>query len=218
MFCKNCGNKVDDNGKFCNVCGESLVDDVKVVNNVNSQNEPAKKITPDDYFESKKIEVTGEGIILSSSLPIPSKTAWVKWPLIISGLLICASGIGIITGAILLFVENMQREYHEAKMRQMKFIFPYNVSAAEIYNVLRPILVNKYGNVFEFEQDDERLSVIYDQIIYDINLQGDGTICIWWRRSFAKAFFSWNSFKQYKKIRTGTSLIAYELQQAFNVK
>lgn len=219
MFCKNCGSEVDDNSKFCNECGGILEEGSKMPNSTTVQQDTTNGISTEESFESKKIAVTGEGIILSSPLPLPSKTAWLKWPLIISGFLVFCSGIGIITGAILLFIENIQREYHQGKLRKMKFIFPYNVSGGEIHNVLRPILVNKYGNVFEFEQDSNgRLSVIYDQIIYDINLEGDGTVNVWWRKSVTKAIFSWNSFKQYKKIRTGIALIAYELQQAFNVK
>ena len=48
MYCKHCGKEIDDNSKFCNLCGKSLVDQVEAqvavptANNVTSS--PKKKL------------------------------------------------------------------------------------------------------------------------------------------------------------------------------
>ena len=54
------------------------------------------------------------------------------------------------------------------------------MNADDIYNKLQPILTKKYGDKVEFERDGETLSVIYEGIIYDINLYDDDTFCVWW--------------------------------------
>jgi len=101
-------------------------------------------------------------------------------------------------------------------MRRMKFKFVNNVNNDDIYNKMYPILTQKYGDKIEFDQEGDTLSVHYNSIIYDINIEEDSTFSIWWRRSIAGAFFSFNEWKEYKKIRIGTAMVAYELQKAFN--
>ena len=107
--------------------------------------------------------------------------------------------------------------FHRSKMRDLKFKFVNNVSNDEIYNKMYPILTQKYGDKIEFDQEGDTLSVLYKSIIYDINLHEDSTFSIWWRKSIGGAFFTINEWKEYKKIREGTAMVAYELQKAFNI-
>jgi hypothetical protein len=103
-------------------------------------------------------------------------------------------------------------------MRKMKFKFINEIPTSdEIYNTIQPAFIKKYGDQVTFDRVEDSVSIKYDGIYYDINLQGDGTFCVWWRKSFADAFFTLNEWKEYRKIRTGTALVAYEVQQAFNV-
>ena len=158
-----------------------------------------------------------EAILLQSGAPIPSKTAWTRWPYIISLVLVAAMGVGVLGLIGVFIVEHFQMSFHKDKMRRLKFKFIGGVTSDEIYNKLQPELTKKYGNKFEFDREGETVSVKYDGIIYDINLQEDSTFCIWWRKSFVGAFFSFNEWKEYRKIRTGTALVAYELQKAFEI-
>ena len=159
-----------------------------------------------------------EAIVLQSAAPISTKTGWCKWGYIISLVLIAFGGIGILGLIGVFMVEHFIMGFHRDKMRRLKFKFVDGVSADEIYNKLQPELVKKYGDKIQFDRDGGTISVNYNSIIYDINLQDDNTFCIWWRKNLANAFFSWNEWKEYKKIRTGTALVAYELQRAFEIK
>ncbi len=157
-------------------------------------------------------------IVLQSSAPIPSKVGWTRWAYIISLFLVAAGGVGVLGIIGTFIIEHLKMSFHKDKMRRMKFKFLGGVNSDEIFNKLQPALTQKYGDKIEFDREGETLSVKYNKIFYDINLQEDETFCLWWRKSFAGAFFSWNEWKEYKKIRTGTALIAYELQQAFGIK
>jgi len=158
-----------------------------------------------------------EPILLQSGAPIPTKTGWTRWPYIISLLLVAASGAGILGLIGVFLVEHFQMNSHKDKMRKMKFKFIGGVSGDDIYNKIFPSLTQKFGDKVQFDREGDTISVKYDSIIYDINLQGDDTFCVWWRKSFAGAFFSFNEWKEYRKIRQGTALIAYEVQHAFEV-
>ena len=109
------------------------------------------------------------------------------------------------------------KDFHRGKMRRMRFKFVTPISLDEIYNKLQPVLVSKYGNEMEFDREGDTLCVKYKSVIYDINLHDDGTFSLWWRKSIAGAIFSFNEGKLYNKIRTGTAIIAYELQQQFGI-
>ena len=100
----------------------------------------------------------------------------------------------------------------------MKFKFVDNATADDIYTKLQPALIRKLDNGVLFDRDGDTLSVEYDSIIYDINLHDDSTFSVWWRKSIAGAIFSFNDWKLYRKIRSGTALVAYELQQQFGIK
>lgn len=222
-FCENCGTKYEEGARFCSGCGAPLenksgfidLDDSPLPSHEQRMPAPAQNapVTEPQYTSS----APPNAITLKSSAPIPSKIGWSKWGYIAGFLLIAAGGLGIMILVVVLIISIYQMGFHKDKMRRLKFKFVNNVSNDDIYNKLSPILTQKYGDKIEFDQEGDTLSVHYNSIIYDINLQEDSTFTIWWRRSIAGAFFSFNDWKEYKKIRTGTAMVAYELQKAFHV-
>ena len=222
-FCVNCGTKYEEGAKFCSGCGARLenksgviaLDDSPLPAHERNMPAPAQNapVTEPQYTSS----APPDAIILKSSAPIPSKIGWTKWGYIAGLLLLAAGGFGIIILLVVLMISGFQISFHKDKMRRMKFKFVNNVSNDDIYNKLSPILTQKYGDKIEFDQEGDTLSVHYNSIIYDINIEEDSTFTIWWRRSIAGAFFSFNEWKEYKKIRIGTAMVAYELQKAFNI-
>ena len=221
-FCENCGTKYEEGTKFCSGCGAPLenksgfidLDDSPLPSHEQRMPAPAQNapVTEPQYTSS----APPNAITLKSSAPIPSKIGWTKWGYIAGLLLLAAGGFGIIILLVVLMISILQISFHKDKMRRMKFKFVNNVNNDDIYNKMYPILTQKYGDKIEFDQEGDILSVHYNSIIYDINIQEDSTFTIWWRRSIAGAFFSFNEWKEYKKIRIGTAMVAYELQKAFN--
>ena len=222
-FCENCGTKYEEGARFCSGCGAPLenksgfidLDDSPLPSHEQRMPAPAQNapVTEPQYTSS----APPNAITLKSSAPIPSKIGWSKWGYIAGFLLIAAGGFGIIILIVVLMISIFQMSFHMDKMRRLKFKFVNNVSNDDIYNKLSPILTQKYGDKIEFDQEGDTLSVHYKSIIYDINLHEDSTFSIWWRKSIGGAFFTINEWKEYKKIRTGTAMVAYELQKAFHV-
>ena len=206
MFCPNCGAELKDGNKFCPGCGNEIETSDQNATDKNTNALPA----------NVSLSSNPDAIVLKSSAPIPSKTAWTKWAYIIS-LLLTPIGAGVIGLIFTFIIDHFKMSFHRDKIRRMKFQFVTPVTVDDIYNKLQPALSQKLGNKVEFDREGDTISVHYNSIIYDINLQEDGTFCIWWRKSLSGAIFSWNEWKLYKKIRTGTALIAYELQQQFGV-
>lgn len=210
-FCDNCGAKLDANSKFCPSCGTAINNGEAVLTTANTlptenSNLPVGKT------------ISESGLVLHSSAPISRTCSWVRWLYILFAILVCAGGLGVI-GLMLTFAfDCYAKDFHRGKMRRMRFKFVTPISLDEIYNKLQPVLVSKYGNEMEFDREGDTLCVKYKSVIYDINLHDDGTFSLWWRKSIAGALFSFNEWKLYNKIRTGTSIIAYELQQQFGIR
>ena len=222
-FCENCGTKYEEGTKFCSGCGTQLENKSGFIDLANpplpshEQHMPATTqnslVTEPQYTSS----APPDAIILKSSAPIPSKIGWAKWGYIAGLFLTAAGGLGILILVVVFIISVYQMGFHRSKMRDLKFKFVNNVSNDDIYNKMYPILTQKYGDKIEFDQGGDTLSVLYKSIIYDINLHEDSTFSIWWRKSIGGAFFTINEWKEYKKIRTGTAMVAYELQKAFNI-
>ena len=209
-FCDNCGAKLDANSKFCPSCGTAINNGEAVLTIVDTlptenSNLPVGKT------------ISESGLVLHSSAPISRTCSWIIWLYILFGILVCAGGLGVIGLMLTYAFDYYAKDFHRGKMRRMRFKFVTPISLDEIYNKLQPVLVSKYGNEMEFDREGDTLCVKYKSVIYDINLHDDGTFSLWWRKSIAGAIFSFNEGKLYNKIRTGTAIIAYELQQQFGI-
>ena len=209
-FCDNCGAKLDANSKFCPSCGTAINNGEAVLTTANTlptenSNLPVGKT------------ISESGLVLHSSAPISRTCSWIIWLYILFGILVCAGGLGVIGLMLTYAFDYYAKDFHRGKMRRMRFKFVTPISLDEIYNKLQPVLVSKYGNEMEFDREGDTLCVKYKSVIYDINLHDDGTFSLWWRKSIAGAIFSFNEGKLYNKIRTGTAIIAYELQQQFGI-
>lgn len=219
-YCAKCNKNYDDGTKFCPECGGQLTEksafiDLDDAAETLPRKRPGHNVVPAEAQYTSN--APSDALVLKSSAPIPSKIGWTKWGYIIGLVLIAAGGFGLLILIGVFIISHFQMSFHKDKMRRLKFKLVDNINSDEIYNKLQPVLVQKYGDKIEFEREGDTLSVHYNSIIYDINLQEDSTFSVWWRKSFAAAFFSFNEWKEYKKIRTGTAMVAYELQRAFNI-
>lgn len=191
-----------------------------------------------------------EDILLKSSDPIPDKRpGWVVSmiqicvPSFIGGIiilfavsnpphffsnLVAIAIIGGMIGSVLSIMKSKDfAEKQLDELRELKFKFVYNVTADELYSKLQPALTEKYGNKFEFNRQDDVISVICGRTIYNIILNDDATFRIWWRKNFKNAVRKQvleflgdelSDIELCREVRTQTAIIAYELQQQFDVK
>ena len=220
-FCENCGTKYEEGTKFCSGCGKQLEGKNEIhsepellTSQKNEQIATQNSPTAEPQYTSS---APPDAIVLKSSAPIPSNISWTKWGYI-AGLLLLVFGVGAIICLVVFIISNFQMTAHKDKMRRMKFKSVDNITNDDIYNKLQPILSQKYGDKIEIDQEGDTLTINYNSIYYDINLQEDCTFNVWWRKSLASAFFSFNEWKEYKKIRTGTAIVAYEFQKAFGIR
>ncbi|MBQ1875811.1 MAG: zinc ribbon domain-containing protein [Selenomonas sp.] len=224
-FCSHCGAKLGPGSQFCTSCGQS-VGQVGDTAHVQKSSEPVPAVSsmPVDASEKQQTavdsnrQISSEGIVLQSGAPLPSKTAWCKWGYLLSLILaVPTHGTGFLLALVVYFLQYQIISFQRAKIRRMKFKFVSPVTLDEIYSRLQPALQQKCGNTIKFDREDDSLVIEYDSVLYDINLNDDGTVSIWWRKTLSGALFSFRDGKLYRKIRTGTALIAYELQQQFDV-
>lgn len=216
-FCPNCGQPVTENEQFCHQCGSPLQTSV--------DSQPADRLranTPVPNADNISIVdkcKNPKAILLKSAAPLPRKASWIKWGYIFSLIAGAVSGgIGLILLPIFYAMDHFVIDHQKAKIRRLKFKFRGSITPDDIFARLQPALMSKYGNTISFDREGISLSIEYDSVIYDINLNDDNTFSIWWRKSLAGAIFSFNEFKLYKKIRIGTPMIAYELQRQFNIQ
>lgn len=206
MFCPNCGTELKDVAKFCPNCGTAIEKSADDKDNVNQSEALPANVS---------LSSNPDAIILKSSAPLPDKFDWIKWAYFVALLpIVISPGICIITLPVVVIAHSYLSDYHRKKIRKMRFQFVSPINADEIYKRLEPVLTKKWGDKVEFDREGDTITVKFNKIMYDINIQEDGTFCIWWRLSLARAFFSNAGYKQ---IRTTTSVIAYELQKQFGV-
>ena len=229
-YCEICGKEFGDGVSFCPSCGAKLSERAQGFIDLDETTETSVPTAPSvstvpavqpgqPPVPTMTSNAPPDAIVLKSSAPIPSKTGWTKWGYIASLVLaVVTAGVGLLGVFFVFIIEHFQMDHHRGKIRRIKFKFVDRASSDDIYNRLQPVLSRKYGDKMEIDREGDTIAVHYNSIIYDINLNGDSTFCVWWRKSIAGAFFSFNEWKLYKKVRTGTAIIAYELQQAFGIK
>ena len=95
----------------------------------------------------------------------------------------------------------------------MKNKIPYPTLIAELIPRLTPL-----GMTIEKSDKQNGYSVIsYQKMIYDISYSDEGnTFTIWWRKNIAKALFTVDSIKTYRKIVVAMGIIGYYVQQSCN--
>lgn len=99
-------------------------------------------------------------------------------------------------------------------LREMKFALPHPTTAQAILQKLIGILTPMGMNV-ELNSDGTPV-ITYQNVIYDVNFNDDQTFTLWWRKSFARAFFSIDLFTiipNYRKAVVAMGIIAYHIQQ-----
>lgn len=67
MYCKNCGEQIDDNSKFCSKCGSAFQDDTLNTSScatINNKKWYQKKISQMDSSDKKKLGVIGTIIVV----------------------------------------------------------------------------------------------------------------------------------------------------------
>lgn len=97
------------------------------------------------------------------------------------------------------------------EIRSMKFKLTGVATADNVYAKLEPALKKACGDAVTLKREGDKIFVTYEEVDYEIILNGDGTFYVIGKNSSPDKEF-------YDKICKGTPIIAFGLQQAFGVK
>lgn len=138
----------------------------------------------------------------------------------ILGLLLTGGGIpGIALGVsigllIALGIKNSILHDKQWKLRKLEFAINNKMPYPLLINKLIPVL-SPLGMTVEKSSDTDGYPIItYQGMIYDIKYdENNNVFTIWWRMNLAKALFTNNSIKTYRKIVVAMGIIGYNVQQ-----
>ena len=110
----------------------------------------------------------------------------------------------------ILDISSLQLRFIEFEVKNK---IPYPALIAELIPRLTPL-----GMTIEKSDKQNGYSVIsYQKMIYDISYSDEGnTFTIWWRKNIARALFTVDSIKNYRKIAVAMGIIGYYVQQSCN--
>lgn len=164
-------------------------------------------------------------VILNSSAPLPDELHKFKKAYIIVliifliGLFMQNSSIwaGAILALIIVYtIDDFRTKSRRNQLRLKAFKYSEDVSYDELFELIQPVLVSKYGMIVS-RAEDGGLTVTHDKYMYDVHIQGD-KFTLWWRMSFGVGIFSPKKYSSYKTIISDMGIIAYTIQQAVKVQ
>lgn len=126
--------------------------------------------------------------------------------------------VGIVMGLCVGWViKNAILNAISSPLRTIKFQVKNKIPYSELINRLIPVLT-PLGMMIEKSADENGFPVItYQGIMYDITYEGNEDVfTIWWRKNVAKAYFTFDSIKTYRKIVIAMGIIGYNMQQICN--
>lgn len=164
-------------------------------------------------------------IILNSSAPLPDELQKFKKAYIIVLIVFLIGlfmqngkiwGVAILALMIVYCIDDVRTKGKRNQLRLKAFKYSGDVSYDELFELIQPVLVSRYGMIVSITEDGG-LTVTHDKYMYDIHIQGDN-FTLWWRMSFGIGIFSPKKYSSYKTIISDMGIIAYTIQQAVNVQ
>lgn len=123
---------------------------------------------------------------------------------------IFAIALGCVVGWL---IKNKVAEIHAQMLRNTKFAVQNKVEYSQLIHELIPRLT-PLGALIEKSSNENGCPIIsYQDALYDITYNEDNTFCVWWRQNLARAFFSADYIKIYRKEVVAMGIIAYHIQQ-----
>ena len=162
----------------------------------------------------------GNGIRLTTSAPINDGGRSLNYLYVIGGVVgviagIATAGIGFIFTvpfglfAALLIKMKILEVKAQSELRKMRFYMNRMMPYDQLLQKLQPKLV-PLGMQLEFGND--RITVLFKGVIYDVLYNEDGTFSIWWRLNLAQAFTKMRYITLYRKIVEAMGIIGYNIQ------
>lgn len=170
-----------------------------------------------------KEEDTSQARKLDSTEPLPNEMIGIKKLYIVCfiamgiGLFYTPSfAIGILGLMVVYCIDSSMVDHKRDRLRRAKFKFTVDVDDERLFEIMQPVFISKYKMLVE-KRDDGAMTLTHNGYSYDILLQKDDTFVLWWRESGIKALVPKNKYKSYCEILTAIGIIAYEIQNTFNV-
>ena len=174
--------------------------------------------------DEKAIVLYSRDAFESKHMPLSFKTWWKLYGGILTIIILgfhpgedafaIAILLAIVFGVIIFISRIKNRGNVEKAVNEicsMKFKLGDSLTVDDFYSKIQSDSVQVYFSGATFERDGDKIFAHYDGRRYDIILNGDGIFYVIGKNSSPD-----NAF--YDKIREGTPIIAFGLQQAFGVK
>ncbi len=158
--------------------------------------------------------------ILNSSEPLPNRMLKIRklyWLCLVCTLLGAIYqpllGIGIMGFLLVYCIHEFVLKVRTAALRDMRFKYG-GLPDKELFTALQPVLLTQYQGAILMERNEKQeVFFTFDGHMYDLILHDDNTFSLWWRMGMAKAIFSLNDYKSYRKLLVGYGILAYHIQK-----
>ena len=98
------------------------------------------------------------------------------------------------------------------QLRKAEFALDEQILYSELIEKLIPVLVPL--NMTIEKNKDGALVITYQNIIYDVIYNKNGTFSIWWRKSLLRAFSVQSKISIYRKVVVAMGIIGFHIQAA----
>lgn len=233
MFCPNCGNKLSDDAKFCNGCGQEIFRSQDVTNNhqlerkVQSFNQAMTIIDTETpkVRNPRKVhfsdELNKDNIVLKTSEPFSNEIQNLNWIIVIPIFIGLVLGLVEMTDIVplmfligifvWLLVRTIAVWAYTAIYNKIAFYLPYEMTIEE-FEIMARRALNPAETLIDTDQKTGIMEITYKGLVFEFIRKGD-VFHVHWRVAGAKALARNVNFVYMNRAVSSISYLVYQIQQ-----